>query len=353
MWVTPWETRAIERAQAEPAHHGSADAGPGPDAGRSPAVAVAAVLARGQAVDRARLAALSPGGSGGAPDRARQPRAVTAASRGAGATATRRLLQRYSRSAAAAYARKWAMSDNPAYGRIEPNDCTNFVSQALFAGGWSMVGGSCDDRKDKNVWWFNPMECRWVGGRPWTTEVKASFTWGGAQNLYWFMQESGRGVEVSDPMDLEIGDVLQMDMGAGQYNAGRIGHSMIVTDKTADDLLLSYHEDHHLDEPLVRDQEPLSERPLVPLDAGRQAGGLSTPQRRHPGGVRPVSRSPITRFARLDGAPPLPTPGLEPSPRPDAGDRAPCLSRQPGLSPLTPTLALRREDGRVSPARGG
>jgi hypothetical protein len=155
----------------------------------------------------------------------------------------------YSRSAAAAYARTWAMTDNPAYGRIEPNDCTNFVSQALLAGGWKMAGGSCDDRKDNTAWWFKPMDCRWVGGRPWTTQVKASFTWGGAQNLYWFMKESGRGADVSDPMDLEIGDVLQMDMGPGHYNAGRIGHSMIVTDKSATDLFLSYHEDHHLDEP--------------------------------------------------------------------------------------------------------
>lgn len=150
------------------------------------------------------------------------------------------------------------MTDNPAYGRIEPNDCTNFVSQALLAGGWTMVGGTCDDRKDKDVWWFKPMDCRWVGGRPWSTEVKASFTWGGAQNLYWFMKESGRGAEVSDPMDLEIGDVLQMDMGAGHYNAGRIGHSMIVTDKSATDLFLSYHEHHHIDEPLsaIRSRYP-------------------------------------------------------------------------------------------------
>lgn len=172
-----------------------------------------------------------------------------------------RLLQRYvnySRKAAAEYARKWALSDNPAYGRIEPNDCTNFVSQALLAGGWTMVGGTCDDRKDDNVWWFKPMECRWVKGRPWLKEVKASFTWGGAQNLYRFMKQSSRGVDVYDPMDLEIGDVLQMDMGPGHYNAGRIGHSMIVTDKTDTELYLSYHEDHHLDEPLsvIRSRYP-------------------------------------------------------------------------------------------------
>ena len=139
---------------------------------------------------------------------------------------------------------------HPAYGRIEPNDCTNFVSQALIAGGWTMAGGSCDDRKSDQAWWFGPRQCRWVGGRPWTTEVKASFTWGGAQNLYNHMQTMQRGTAVGSPMDLEPGDILQMDMGEGHYNAGRIGHSMVVTDKSATELFLSYHEDHHLDEPL-------------------------------------------------------------------------------------------------------
>jgi Putative amidase domain len=184
----------------------------------------------------------------------------------------------YSRSAAAAYARKWAMTDNPAYGRIEPNDCTNFVSQALLAGGWTMVGGSCDDRKDNTAWWFKPMDCRWVGGRPWTTEVKASFTWGGAQNLYWFMKESGRGADVSDPMDLEIGDVLQMDMGTGHYNAGRIGHSMIVTDKSATDLFLSYHEDHHLDEPLSAIKSRYPSARWYPWKPGGAPGDYELPR---------------------------------------------------------------------------
>jgi Putative amidase domain len=156
------------------------------------------------------------------------------------ASRTPRMMQRtYSRKAAADYARKWAMTDNPAYGRIEPNDCTNFVSQALSEGGWTMVGGSVLDRKDKNVWWF--------GKSVWT---KASYSWGGAQNLYDFMKASGRGTDATKPMDLEVGDILQMDMGPGHYNAGRIGHSMVVTDKKNNDLYLSYHEDHHLDEPL-------------------------------------------------------------------------------------------------------
>ena len=241
---------AIERARAEQADAAAAPAHAAPPAQAEPVVALAAALARGQAVDRARLAALGAPALQAAVGNRALSRLVEG-TRPAATPADRvRRLQRYSRSAAAAYARKWAMTDNPTYGRIEPNDCTNFVSQALLAGGWGMVGGSCDDRKDKNVWWFKPMDCRWVGMRPWESEVKASFSWGGAQNLYWFMRESGRGAEVSDPMDLEIGDVLQMDMGPGHYNAGRIGHSMIVTDKSASELFVSYHEDHHLDEPL-------------------------------------------------------------------------------------------------------
>jgi hypothetical protein len=39
------------------------------------------------------------------------------------------------------------------------------------------------------------------------------------------MQTMGRGSTVTKPMDLEPGDILEMDMGEGHYGAGRIGHS--------------------------------------------------------------------------------------------------------------------------------
>jgi hypothetical protein len=263
----PWDTRTIERARAE--HTEGARAAPAP-AARPPA-ALAGAFARGRRLDRAQLAALGPRGTAAlqgavgnrvlarllAADRpaapVRQtlpaPRAPAASLARTPSPVRRRLLQRYSRTAAVAYAKQWAMSDNPAYGRIEPNDCTNFVSQTLLAGGWTMAGGSCDDRKSDAAWWFGPRQCRWVGMRPWTTEVKASFTWGGAQNLYNHMLAMQRGTAIGDPMGLEPGDILQMDMGEGHYGAGRIGHSMVVTGKSANDLLLSYHEPHKLDEP--------------------------------------------------------------------------------------------------------
>ena len=45
----------------------------------------------------------------------------------------------FDREAAAAYARKWATGTNPNYPRFD-NDCTNFVSQVMLAGGWPMLG---------------------------------------------------------------------------------------------------------------------------------------------------------------------------------------------------------------------
>ncbi len=49
-------------------------------------------------------------------------------------------LATYDRDAAVAYARKWALSRNPKYYDYEKlgGDCTNFVSQCLYAGGGVM-----------------------------------------------------------------------------------------------------------------------------------------------------------------------------------------------------------------------
>jgi hypothetical protein len=160
------------------------------------------------------------------------------------------VIQLFTGSAAASYARTWASSTNPAYGRFS-NDCTNFVSQAMEAGGWSMITGSsyCDDRKKDSVWWFNPGGCTYTAC-PWSwcptvKSVNASYTWGGAQNFFDFVRTSGRGTAASKVRDLDVGDVLQMDFSGG----GHIGHTMIVTNKTSSNLYLSYHTSDHLDEP--------------------------------------------------------------------------------------------------------
>lgn len=145
-------------------------------------------------------------------------------------------VQLYSGSSAAAYARSHALSSNPSYPRFS-NDCTNFVSQAALAGGWTMVGGSCGDRKDNGVWWYG-------GGNCWYPGVRASYTWAGAHNFSRFAAASGRGTTAAQVRDLDIGDILQM-----AFTGSHIGHSMVVTGKSSSDLLLSYHTSDHLDEP--------------------------------------------------------------------------------------------------------
>ena len=149
----------------------------------------------------------------------------------------RRMLMRYSGADAATYARKWAKKTNSSYPRFG-NDCTNFVSQCMEAGGWAMKGGSCSDRTDNDVWWYGASKC-------WYPGVRASYTWAGAANFYRFMRASGRGTAANHVKDLEIGDVLQMQFDGDSS----IHHTMIVTDKTADDTFFSYHTTDHLDEP--------------------------------------------------------------------------------------------------------
>jgi hypothetical protein len=171
-------------------------------------------------------------------------------------------VQLYSGSTAASYATKWAKSTNPAYGTLGSDDCTNFASQVMEAGGWTYVWGKdiCDERKSNSVWWFKRNQCeRWI-----RANIHASHTWGGAENFFQFLKASGRGTSLKKIKDLEVGDVLQRD-----HNDGVIHHTMIVTQKGSEvvdgvlivQLKLSYHTTPTLDRPFwgkgnILDQTP-------------------------------------------------------------------------------------------------
>lgn len=77
------------------------------------------------------------------------------------------------------------------------NNCTNFVSQCLRAGGWTDVLGFYSS---SSAWWYNGLWPKY-----------GSYTWAGAENLYWFLSSSGRGTRIYNPYDLWYGDVLQFD----------------------------------------------------------------------------------------------------------------------------------------------
>lgn len=158
-------------------------------------------------------------------------------------------VQCFSGSAAAAYAHKWATGRNPSYVSFD-DDCTNFASQAMEAGGWTQIVGAdiCDDRKKDSVWWFKKGGCT----RIWPlSDVDASFTWGGAENFRRFIGSSGRATAAAKITDLDVGDVLQRDHGDGT-----IHHTMVVTQKGTDtddkgtsivQIWLSYHTNDTLD----------------------------------------------------------------------------------------------------------
>lgn len=95
---------------------------------------------------------------------------------------------------AAAYAARWWNGYNPRY-TIMPDDCTNFISQCLLAGGLPM---EVTGRRDRGWWYVGPGE-RW------------SFSWAVAHSLHWYLSASGRGALRGAARDLELGDVVNYD----------------------------------------------------------------------------------------------------------------------------------------------
>jgi hypothetical protein len=121
---------------------------------------------------------------------------------------------RYDRRAAVAYADAWWNGANPKYHHFAV-DCTNYVSQCLFAGGLPM---DYTGRRDSG-WWYE--------GYAGSTE-RWSFSWAVANSLRAYLLYSSnprRGTEKTDPRELEPGDVIFYDWDGD----GRWQHSVIVT----------------------------------------------------------------------------------------------------------------------------
>ncbi|GBF12631.1 amidase domain-containing protein [Tepidibacillus infernus] len=120
----------------------------------------------------------------------------------------------YNRKKAAEYADRWWNSYNPRFRTFEV-DCTNYVSQCLWAGGAPMTGLG---QKGKG-WWYQGngnKSDRW------------SYSWAVAHSLRWYLQTSRTGlraIEVKSPEQLTIGDVICYDFdGDGKWQ-----HNTIVT----------------------------------------------------------------------------------------------------------------------------
>ncbi|GIO21582.1 amidase domain-containing protein [Oceanobacillus sp. J11TS1] len=131
----------------------------------------------------------------------------------------------YNRLEAVRYAERWWNSFNPAYRRFE-DDCTNYISQCLRAGGSPMWGEPVRERG----WWYS--------NNSW------SFSWSVAHSLRWYLSGSERGlrgIEVESPEELNPGDVICYDFdGDDLWN-----HTTIVVRKDANNMpLVNAHTDN-------------------------------------------------------------------------------------------------------------
>ena len=109
----------------------------------------------------------------------------------------------YDRTAAVAYARRWALGRNPAYYNFENigGDCTNFASQCIFAGAHVMN--------------YTP-----VMGWYYRSASDRTPSWSGVEYLYNFLVNN-RGVgpygRVVARKEAEPGDIVQLGTDGGDF----------------------------------------------------------------------------------------------------------------------------------------
>lgn len=123
----------------------------------------------------------------------------------------------------AAYAEKYWSHYNPAYPQFNGGggDCTNFISQALRAGGWKNAPGVDSDYR---TWWSNS-----------STE---SYSWVGANEWSWYALSSKRVSNLANVYQLGVGDILQISFNRD----GSKDHSTIVTYRSMSGMpYVTYH----------------------------------------------------------------------------------------------------------------
>lgn len=120
------------------------------------------------------------------------------------------MARNYDRTKAVDYAQQWWNDYNPRFKAFDV-DCTNYVSQCLWAGGMPMQYNQ--DRA--KGWWYRFDPVQW------------SLSWAVAHSLRWYLATSSRGSEVSSAIELRPGDVICYDFEGN----GRWDHNTIVAAK--------------------------------------------------------------------------------------------------------------------------
>ncbi len=130
----------------------------------------------------------------------------------------------YNGNAAANYADTYATTENSAFVSYDPDDCTNFVSQALQAGGQPNAYGYGDPADLRNWWEFPKSDVSdiYIFGRPASYSATVvpdlktfliNSGWGTAEGN--FSYKSGNPAPPFTPGSVVTGDVLFYDWGQG------------------------------------------------------------------------------------------------------------------------------------------
>lgn len=141
------------------------------------------------------------------------------------------LEKRYDRERAVLYARRWALSRNPLFADFTGlgGNCTNFVSQCLYAGGCVMN--------------FTP-----VYGWYYVTQSQRTASWTGVSYFYDFLTGNEGEGPYAEERELSLllpGDVIQLGGEEGYY------HTLLCVGRDGDGVpLVAAQTDDALDRPL-------------------------------------------------------------------------------------------------------
>lgn len=130
----------------------------------------------------------------------------------------------YDAAAAVYYARKWALGRNPAYYDFEKigGDCTNFVSQCIYAGARVM------NYTPVMGWYYRSLSDR-------------SASWSGVEYLCNFLVNNravGPYAHIVPQSEAKIGDVVQLGTSGGDFY-----HSSVITAITPSILVVAHSYD--------------------------------------------------------------------------------------------------------------
>ena len=157
----------------------------------------------------------------------------------------------YSGSAAASYARQYALSYNSNYPNysLSGGDCTNFVSQCIYAGGIRMIGTTTSPGTYESTsnWYCKPIEV-WHGNSS-SIEYGVTTSWMRARDLKSFLwgtlgKSTATIYSASNLVsNCKVGDVVQLV----SLETGNTYHSIIITTKTSSTAKFCGHSSNSLD----------------------------------------------------------------------------------------------------------